>query len=345
MMVEQPKKINIAFNGFGRIGRNLVRKLIFDERYNIVAINARTTVNVRAHLFKYDSVHGMFDGDVSCELDTLIIDGHKIPNFDRRTPAKLPWEELEVDLVIDSTGKFTNKHDLEQHIEAGAKNVIVTSPAKDVDATLVYGVNETSYKVQESNIISASSCTTTSLTPILKVLLKNYGIKHGTMTTVHSFTMGQTLLDSSHPDLRRARSATMSIIPTTTGAAKNVGVIIPELEGKLDGLAIRVPVPDVSLLDLSIELETDTTIEEVIEVFEKEKKLHGILCVSHEPLVSVDYIGNSCSAIVDVLTSMMVNKRLLKLMAFYDNEYGYCCRVLDMLEYLAKKMPQPTSSK
>jgi len=340
-MVDKPKKINIAFNGFGRIGRNLVRKLILDERYNIVAINARTTVNVRAHLFKYDSVHGKFDGDISCELDNLIINGHKIPNFDRRTPAKLPWQELEVDFVIDTTGKFKNKNDLEQHIEAGAKNVIVTSPAKDVDATLIYGVNESSYKVQETNIISASSCTTTCLTPILKVLLKNYGIKHGTMTTVHSFTMGQTLLDSSHYDLRRARAATMSIIPTTTGAAKNVGLIIPELEGKLAGLAIRVPVPDVSLLDLTIELETDTTIEEVLEVFEKEKKMHGILCVSHEPLVSVDYVGNSCSAIVDALSSMMVNKRLLKLIAFYDNEYGYCCRVLDLLEYLAKKVPQP----
>ena len=275
----------------------------------------------------------------------MIIDGHTIPNFSRKTPATLPWGELEVDFVIDSTGKFTNKHDLEQHIEAGAKNVIVTSPAKDVDATLVYGVNESSYKVQESNIISASSCTTTCLTPILKVLLKNYGIKQGTMTTVHSFTMGQTLLDSSHPDLRRARSATMSIIPTTTGAAKNVGVIIPELEGKLDGLALRVPVPNVSLLDLSIELETDTTIEEILEVFEKEKKMHGILCVSYEPLVSVDYIGDSCSAIVDSLSSKMVNKRLLKLIAFYDNEYGYCCRVLDLLQYLTKKLPQPTPSK
>jgi len=335
------KKINIAFNGFGRIGRNLVRKLISDERYNIVAINARTTVNVRSHLFKHDSVHGKFDGDVSFELDNLIINGHTIPNFDRRTPAKLPWKELEVDFVIDSTGKFTNKHDLEQHIEAGAENVIVTSPAKDVDATLVYGVNESSYKPKEHNIISASSCTTTCLTPILKVLLKNYGIKQGTMTTVHSFTMGQALLDSSHHDLRRARSATMSIIPTTTGAAKNVGVILPELEGKLCGLALRVPVPDVSLLDLSIELETDTIIEEVIEVFEKEKKLHGILCVSHEPLVSVDYIGNSCSAIVDVLSSSMVNKRLLKLIAFYDNEYGYCCRVLDLLDYLVRKKNPP----
>ena len=256
---EKPKKINIAFNGFGRIGRNLVRKLISDKRYNIVAINARTTVDVRAHLFKYDSVHGKYPGDVKYELDNLIIDNHTIPNFDRRTPVKLPWGELDVDFVIDSTGKFTNKHDLEQHIEAGAKNVIVTSPAKDVDATLVFGVNETGYKIQENNIISASSCTTTCLTPILKVLLKNYGIKQGTMTTVHSFTMGQTLLDSSHPDLRRARSATMSIIPTTTGAAQNVGVIIPELEGKLDGIAIRVPVPNVSLLDLSLELEQDTT--------------------------------------------------------------------------------------
>ena len=342
---EKPKKINIAFNGFGRIGRNLVRKLISDKRYNIVAINARTTVDVRAHLFKYDSVHGKYLGDVKYELDNLIIDNHTIPNFDRRTPVKLPWGELDVDFVIDSTGKFTNKHDLEQHIEAGAKNVIVTSPAKDVDATLVFGVNETGYKIQENNIISASSCTTTCLTPILKVLLKNYGIKQGTMTTVHSFTMGQTLLDSSHPDLRRARSATMSIIPTTTGAAQNVGVILPELEGKLDGIAIRVPVPNVSLLDLSLELEQDTTMEEILEVFEKDKKMNGILCVSYEPLVSVDYIGDSCSAIVDALSSKMVNKRLLKLIAFYDNEYGYCCRVIDLLEYLAKKKPLLTPSK
>tara|TARA_B100001750_G_C15512074_1_gene604375 strand:+ start:2162 stop:3193 length:1032 start_codon:yes stop_codon:yes gene_type:complete len=340
-MAERPKKINIAFNGFGRIGRTLVRKLIKDDRYNIVAINARATVDVRAHLFKYDSVHGKYPGEVNYELDNLIIDGHSIPNFDRKTPAKLPWGELDVDFVIDSTGQFTNKHDLEQHTEAGAKNVIVTSPAKEVDATLVYGVNEGSYKVQETNIISASSCTTTCLTPILKVLLKNYGIKHGTMTTVHSFTMGQGLLDSSNPDLRRARAATMSIIPTTTGAAKNVGLVIPELEGKLDGLAIRVPVPNVSLLDLSVELETDTTMDDIIEVFEKEKKLHGILCVCYEPLVSVDFIGDSCSAIVDSLSSKMVNKRLLKLLAFYDNEYGYCCRVLDLLQYIAKKLPSP----
>ena len=340
-MAEKPKKINIAFNGFGRIGRTLVRKLIKDDRYNIVAINARATVDVRAHLFKYDSVHGKYPGEVNYELDNLIIDGHSIPNFDRKTPAKLPWGELDVDFVIDSTGQFTNKHDLEQHTEAGAKNVIVTSPAKEVDATLVYGVNEGSYKVQETNIISASSCTTTCLTPILKVLLKNYGIKHGTMTTVHSFTMGQGLLDSSNPDLRRARAATMSIIPTTTGAAKNVGLVIPELEGKLDGLAIRVPVPNVSLLDLSVELETDTTMDDIIEVFEKEKKLHGILCVCYEPLVSVDFIGDSCSAIVDSLSSKMVNKRLLKLLAFYDNEYGYCCRVLDLLQYIAKKLPSP----
>ena len=340
-MAERPKKINIAFNGFGRIGRTLVRKLIKDDRYNIVAINARATVDVRAHLFKYDSVHGKYPGEVNYELDNLIIDGHSIPNFDRKTPAKLPWGELDVDFVIDSTGQFTNKHDLEQHTEAGAKNVIVTSPAKEVDATLVYGVNEGSYKVQETNIISASSCTTTCLTPILKVLLKNYGIKQGTMTTVHSFTMGQGLLDSSNPDLRRARAATMSIIPTTTGAAKNVGLVIPELEGKLDGLAIRVPVPNVSLLDLSVELETDTTMDDIIEVFEKEKKLHGILCVCYEPLVSVDFIGDSCSAIVDSLSSKMVNKRLLKLLAFYDNEYGYCCRVLDLLQYIAKKLPSP----
>ncbi len=343
-MVEKQKKINIAFNGFGRIGRNLVRKLISDTRYNIVAINARSTVDVRAHLFKYDSVHGRYKGDISYELDNLIIDGHVIPNFDRRTPSKLPWGELEVDFVIDSTGKFTNKHDLEQHIEAGAKNVIVTSPAKDVDATLVFGVNENDYKVKDHNIISASSCTTTCLTPILKILQKNYGIKHGTMTTVHSYTMGQSLLDNANGgDLRRARAASTSIIPTSTGAAQNVGIVIPELEGKLDGLAIRVPVPNVSLLDLTLELETDTTMDQVIELFEKEKKLHGILCISYEPLVSIDYIGNSCSAIVDTLASKMVNKRLLQLIAFYDNEYGYCCRVLDLMAFMAKKLSKPST--
>jgi len=269
------RKINIAFNGFGRIGRNLIRTLIKNPKYNIVAINARTTVDVRAHLFKYDSIHGHFDGEISYELDNLIIDGHTIPNFDRNTPAKLPWGELEVDYVIDSTGKFTDKHSLSQHLEAGAKNVIVCSPAADVDATLIYGVNETDYKLQENNIISSSSCTTTCLTPLLKVLQKQYGIKHGYITTVHSFTMGQTLLDSSHPDLRRARAATISMIPTSTGAAKNVGVVLPELEGKLDGSSIRVPVPNVSLLDMSIELSADTD----VAVIDKDTKNINILFI------------------------------------------------------------------
>ena len=339
-MEEIPKKINIAFNGFGRIGRSLVRKIITDNRYNIVAINARSTVDIRAHLFKYDSVHGQFQGGVSYELDSLIINSKKIPNFDRKTPAKLPWGELNVDFVIDSTGKFTNKHDLEQHIEAGAKNVIVTSPAKDVDATLVYGVNETDYKVQENNIISASSCTTTSLTPILKVIQKNYGIKHGSITTVHSFTMGQTLLDSSHPDLRRARAATMSMIPTSTGAARNVGLVIPELEGKLDGLSIRVPVPNVSILDISLELDKDTTVEKVHDIFiaEAKNKMQGIISINTEPLVSTDYIGNPYSAIIDSLSTNVIDKRFLKLLIWYDNEYGYCCRVLDLLQYLTEKL-------
>ena len=345
-MAERPKKINIAFNGFGRIGRTLVRKLIKDDRYNIVAINARATVDVRAHLFKYDSVHGKYPGEVNYELDNLIIDGHSIPNFDRKTPAKLPWGELDVDFVIDSTGQFTNKHDLEQHTEAGAKNVIVTSPAKDVDATLIYGVNESDYKVKEHNIISASSCTTTCLTPILKVLQKNYGIKQGYVTTVHSFTMGQTLLDSSHPDLRRARAATLSMITTSTGAARNVGVVLPELEGKLDGQAIRVPVPDVSLLDMAIELQEDTEVEELHEVFVKEGKgkMKGIVDVSCEPLVSVDYIGNEFSAIIDCLSTNVLNKRFVKILAWYDNEHGYCCRVLDLLDYLTKKKNPPKSS-
>mgnify|MGYP006436884971 FL=1 len=343
------KKINIAFNGFGRIGRNLVRKLINEPKYNIVAINARTTVDVRAHLFKYDSIHGHFDGKISYELDNLIINGKTIPNFDRNTPAKLPWGELEVDYVIDSTGKFSDFHSLSQHIEAGAKHVLVTSPAKDVDATLVYGVNESDYKVKDNNIVSASSCTTTCLTPILKVLQKQYGIKHGYITTVHSFTMGQTLLDSSHPDLRRARAATMSMIPTTTGAAKNVGVVLPELEGKLDGSSIRVPVPDVSLLDMSIELQTDTDIDDIHAVFEKEGKgkMKGIINVSCEPLVSVDYIGSRYSSVIDCLSTNVLNKRFLKLLAWYDNEYGYCCRVIDLLDYLTKKThpPKPSSTK
>ena len=345
-MVEKDKKINIAFNGFGRIGRNLVRNLINEPKYNIVAINARTTVDVRAHLFKYDSIHGHFDGKISYELDNLIINGKTIPNFDRNTPAKLPWGELEVDYVIDSTGKFSDFHSLSQHIEAGAKHVLVTSPAKDVDATLVYGVNESDYKVKDNNIVSASSCTTTCLTPILKVLQKQYGIKHGYITTVHSFTMGQTLLDSSHPDLRRARAATMSMIPTTTGAAKNVGVVLPELEGKLDGSSIRVPVPDVSLLDMSIELQTDTDIDDIHAVFEKEGKgkMKGIIDVSCEPLVSVDYIGSEFSSVIDCLSTNVLNKRFLKLLAWYDNEYGYCCRVIDLLDYLTKKTHPPKPS-
>ena len=340
------KKINIAFNGFGRIGRNLVRNLINEPKYNIVAINARTTVDVRAHLFKYDSIHGHFDGKISYELDNIIINGKTIPNFDRNTPAKLPWGELDVDYVIDSTGKFADFHSLSQHIEAGAKNVIVTSPAKDVDATIVYGVNESDYKVKENNIVSSSSCTTTCLTPLLKVLQKQYGIKHGYVTTVHSFTMGQTLLDSSHPDLRRARAATMSMIPTTTGAAKNVGVVLPELEGKLDGSSIRVPVPDVSLLDMSIELQTDTDIEDIHAVFEKEGKgkMKGIINVSCEPLVSVDYIGSRFSSVIDCLSTNVLNKRFLKLLAWYDNEYGYCCRVIDLLDYLTKKTNPPKPS-
>ena len=340
------KKINIAFNGFGRIGRNLVRNLIDNTKYNIVAINARTTVDVRAHLFKYDSIHGHFDGKIEYELDNLIINGKTIPNFDRNTPTKLPWGELDVDYVIDSTGKFTDFHSLSQHIEAGAKNVIVTSPAKDVDATLVYGVNETEYKVKENNVVSSSSCTTTCLTPILKVLQKQYGIKHGYITTIHSFTMGQTLLDSSHPDLRRARAATLSMIPTTTGAAKNVGVVLPELEGKLDGSSIRVPVPNVSLLDMSIELLADTDVEDIHAAFEKEAKgkMKGIINVSCEPLVSVDYIGSRFSSVIDCLSTNVLNKRFLKLLAWYDNEHGYCCRVIDLLDYLTKKTNPPKSS-
>ena len=343
-MVE--KKINIAFNGFGRIGRNLVRKLVTDKRYNIVAINARSTVAVRAHLFKYDSIHGHFDGDISFELDNLIINDKVIPNFDRNTPTKLPWEELDVDFVIDSTGKFTNKHSLEQHIEAGAKNVIVTSPASDVDATLIYGVNEGDYKLQDNNIISASSCTTTCLTPILKVLNKTYGIKQGFVTTIHSYTMGQSLLDNSNTDLRRARAAALSMIPTTTGAAQNVGLVLPELEGKLDGNAIRVPVPDVSLLDMSIELEKDLDVDSLHDVFIKEGKgkMKGIIDVSCEPLVSVDYIGSSFSSVIDCLSTNVLNKRFLKLLAWYDNEHGYCCRVLDLLDFLTKKIYPPKSS-
>ena len=340
------RKINIAFNGFGRIGRNLIRTLIKNSKYNIVAINARTTVDVRAHLFKYDSIHGHFDGEISYELDNLIIDGHTIPNFDRNTPAKLPWGELEVDYVIDSTGKFTDKHSLSQHLEAGAKNVIVCSPAADVDATLIYGVNETDYKLQENNIISSSSCTTTCLTPLLKVLQKQYGIKQGFITTVHSFTMGQTLLDSSHPDLRRARAATISMIPTSTGAAKNVGVVLPELEGKLDGSSIRVPVPNVSLLDMSIELSADTDVEDIHAVFEKEAKgkMKGIINVSCEPLVSVDYVGSEYSSVIDCLSTNVLNKRFLKLLAWYDNEHGYCCRVIDLLDFLTKKKNPPKAS-
>ena len=243
-------------------------------------------------------------------------------------------------MVIDSTGKFTDKHSLEQHIEAGASNVLVTSPAKDVDATLIYGVNETEYKLQDTNIISTSSCTTTCLSPLLKILQRNFGIKYGSVTTIHSFTMGQTLLDSSHPDLRRARAATMSIIPTTTGAAKNIGIVLPELEGKLDGLSIRVPIPNVSLLDISIELGKDINVDMIHDIFiqESKGKMNGIIDVSCEPLVSIDYIGSPFSSIIDCLSTKVINKRFLKLLAWYDNEFGYSCRVLDLLDFISKKI-------
>jgi len=332
--------IRIGVNGFGRIGRYLFR-VVHEKRpdLEIVAVNARAGVEVLAHLLKYDSVHGRFPGKVEVDGDKMIIDGREVIVTNITDDlSKLPWGELDVDIVLETTGKFRDKESNLKHLEAGAKKVIIGAPGKGVDATIVMGVNENIYNPKEHHIISNASCSTNCLAPVVKVIHENFNIKKGIMTTVHSYTMGQRLLDGSHKDLRRARAAAVSIVPTTTGAAIAVTKVIPELEGKLDGIAIRVPTPDSSITDFVAEVEKRTSVQEVNNAFKRasEGELKGIIGYSEEPLVSVDYIGSPYSAILDSLLTRVMDGNLVKVFAWYDNEAGFAHRMIELALHIGK---------
>jgi len=331
--------IKVGINGFGRIGRNIFRAAAADPEIEFLAVNDITDAKTLAHLLKYDSVLGPFKGDVKATDDALIVDGKKVKVLAVKDPADLPWKDLGVDIVVESTGKWTKRPDVIKHIEnAGAKKVIVSAPATDPDATIVLGVNEKTYDPAKHHILSNASCTTNCLAPVAKVLHENFGIEKGFMTTIHAYTNDQKILDQPHKDLRRARAAAVSQIPTTTGAAKAVGLVLPELKGKIDGIAIRVPTPNVSLVDLVALMKRPVTDKEVNEAFKKaaEGALNGILAYTDEPLVSVDFMSNPHSAIVDGLSTKVLDGNLLKVMAWYDNEWGYSCRCVDLIKYIAR---------
>lgn len=332
--------IRIGINGFGRIGRYLFR-VVHNRKpdLEIVAVNARAGIDTLAHLLRYDSVHGRFPGEVGTNGNKMIVDRREatITNITDDL-AKLPWKELGVDIVLETTGKFRDKESNLKHLEAGAKKVIIGAPGKGVDATIVLGVNEKIYDPEKHHIISNASCSTNCLAPVVKVIHENFIIKKGIMTTVHSYTMGQRLLDGSHKDLRRARSAAVSIVPTTTGAAIAVTKVIPELEGKLDGVAIRVPTPNSSITDFVAEVEKETTAQGVNSAFRKaaEGELAGIMGYSEEPLVSTDYIGSPYSAILDGLLTKVMDGNLVKVFAWYDNEAGFAYRMIELALYIGK---------
>ena len=329
----------IGINGFGRIGREVFRVAFTNPEVEVVAVNDLTDAATLAHLLKYDSVHGTFPHEVSVDGDNIVVDGKKIKVIAQTDPAKLPWGELGVEIVVESTGRFTEGEKAKAHLTAGAKKVIISAPAKGEDITIVMGFNEKKYNAAEHHIISNASCTTNCLAPFTKVLLENFGIESGLMTTVHSYTNDQKILDLPHKDLRRARAAAMSIIPTTTGAAKAVSLVLPEVKGKLNGFAMRVPTPNVSITDLTVVLEKDTTVEEINAALKKaaEGELKGIMGYNELPLVSRDYNGCPLSSIVDGLSTMMVGKRMAKVVSWYDNEWGYSNRVVDLAAYIAKQ--------
>ncbi len=329
----------IGINGFGRIGREVFRVAFNNPDVEVVAINDLSDSATLAHLLKYDSVHGIFPHDVSADGDTIIVDGKKVKMFASPDPAKIPWGEVGADIVVESTGRFTEGAKAAAHLEGGAKKVIISAPAKGEDITIVMGVNEDKYDPAKHNIISNASCTTNCLAPFTKVLLNKFGIESGLMTTVHSYTNDQRILDLPHKDLRRARAAACSIIPTTTGAAKAVALVLPELKGKLNGFAMRVPTPNVSITDLTVLLQKDTTAEEINAALKEaaEGELKGIMGYNELPLVSRDYNGCPLSSIVDGLSTMMVGPRMAKVVSWYDNEWGYSNRVVDLANYIAKK--------
>ncbi|MGQ0810475.1 MAG: type I glyceraldehyde-3-phosphate dehydrogenase [Nitrospiraceae bacterium] len=329
----------IGINGFGRIGRNVLRASLNDPDLHFVAINDLTDAKTLAYLLKYDSVHGILKKRIEAKDDQLIVDGKTIKVLAVKDPKELPWKDLGVDIVIESTGRFTDREGAGKHLSAGAKCVIISAPAKDPDVTIVLGVNDKTYDPHAHHIISNASCTTNCLAPVAKVLLDTFGIKHGVMTTIHSYTNDQQLLDLPHKDLRRARAAAMSLIPTSTGAAKALHLVLPQLKGKMDGLAIRVPTPNVSLVDLTVETENDCDVASVNAAFRRaaEGPLKGILDYSEDPIVSIDQKGDDHSATVDAPLTTVIDKRLVKVTAWYDNEWGYSCRVRDLIKLIASK--------
>jgi len=329
--------IKVAINGFGRIGRNLFRASWDSPDLEFVAVNDITDAQTLAHLLKYDSVHGVFKAPIEARADAILVAGKEVKVFAKKDPAELPWKDLGVEVVVESTGKFRDQATCSKHIAAGARKVIISAPGKDPDLTLVLGVNEKNYDPQKHHIISNASCTTNCLAPVAKVLLENFGIRHGFMTTVHSYTNDQQILDLPHNDLRRARAAAISQIPTTTGAATALGLVIPELKGKLDGTSIRVPTPNVSLVVLVAETEKEATPQAVNAAFKAASQgyLKGYLDYTEEPLVSVDFNGNPHSAIVDGDSTKVVDQKLVTVLAWYDNEWGYSCRVRDLIRFIS----------
>ncbi len=333
----------VAINGFGRIGRLVLRSHLASGRDDLefVAVNDLTDNETLAHLFTYDSVHRSWPGTVETTADGIRIDGREIRVLAERDPTRLPWGEMGVDVVVECTGRFTERSAAAQHLEAGARKVIISAPGKNEDVTVVLGVNEGAYDPDAHHVISNASCTTNCLAPVVKVLHEAFGFERGLMTTIHAYTNDQSILDAPHKDLRRARAAAMSMIPTTTGAARATSLVLPEVKGRIDGMAIRVPTPDVSLVDLTCELGSEVTREAVNAAFQAaaEGPLKGILGVEPRPLVSVDFTGDSRSSIVDAGSTAVIQGRMTKVLAWYDNEWGYSCRVVDMARYVGERLP------
>jgi len=330
--------IRVAINGFGRIGRNVLRAAFVEgtPELEFVAVNDLTDTKTLAHLLKYDSVHGKFPGPVETTASGLKVGGIELKVLSEREPAKLPWKDLAIDVVLESTGRFTDRDGAAQHLTAGAKRVIISAPGKKEDITVVYGVNHTAFDPAKHFVISNASCTTNCLVPVVKVIRDTFGFQRGYMTTIHSYTNDQSILDLPHKDLRRARAAAVSIIPTTTGAAKATALVIPEVKGKIDGVALRVPTADVSLVDLTCIVDKNTTVDEVNAAFKKAAAgpLKGVLAVSDEPLVSCDYIGNLMSSTVDALSTQVLDGNMVHVSSWYDNEMGYSARCVDLLQYI-----------
>ena len=332
----------VGINGFGRIGRQVLRAALTRKAdLEFVGVNDLTDAETLAHLFKYDSVHGIYPGEVKADGDAIVIDGKRIPISAEKDPANLKWKELGAEVVVESSGRFVKRDECQKHIDAGAKKVIISAPAKNEDLTIVLGVNEDKYDPEKHHVLSNASCTTNCLAPVAKVINDKFGIVNGLMTTVHSYTNDQRILDLPHDDLRRARAAAESIIPTTTGAAKAVSLVLPELKGKLNGLAMRVPTPDVSVVDLVANVSKDVTVEEVNAALAGEAdkgRMQGILKYETTPLVSRDYIGNPYSSIVDAALTMVIDGRMVKVIAWYDNEWGYSNRVVDLAVFVGKRL-------